>query len=563
MTKQFCHSLFFTVLLLSTSFLGFAQNMPIKGKAIVLEYAAPYGKIKVDMTNSEDDFIKEIVIKPETNIIDKRNRPFQKELLAPGSEIEIEGQYDRRTAWADKIEVLTPWVGAKVELNGILEYFDATSGVAIVDGQKVKLYDKTVIKGKGRYKGLSFKSLSEISLGNFMSMEGTRQQDGVLSATEATVEENVFDAHDKELITTLESEFSAKNLMTIATPEHLKKYAKDLKQGNIALGDALFKLSPDLNLQAYINYVGNRLVPDWQKEIPDSADDKINYRFYVIEANTFNAFALPNGMIFVHTGLLKMIDNEAQLAAVLGHEIAHITHEHGKERYVKQQKSILWGSLFNTALHATLKLHPDLKNVTDKQIYLTKVVVSNLAEDGATVQTLVSSAVDVLKSLINLKLSIQSETALTNLFKSLGGISSSIHSKGRENQSDRVGLRYMYQAGYDPREAAKIWAKFMDKTKDKNYIEQANNLAKEWLLSSERYPNQNPLASVGDFFLGKLANLALNNWFSSHPKAKTRFRSLNELVATNYIQDKLEGTIINTERFDEIQNLTIGKLGNR
>jgi predicted Zn-dependent protease len=44
--------------------------------------------------------------------------------------------------------------------------------------------------------------------------------------------------------------------------------------------------------------------------------------------DSFNAFAMPNGIVVVHSGALELLENEAQLAAVLGHEIAHATHDH-------------------------------------------------------------------------------------------------------------------------------------------------------------------------------------------------------------------------------------------
>src|SRR4030095_14344706 len=49
---------------------------------------------------------------------------------------------------------------------------------------------------------------------------------------------------------------------------------------------------------------------------------------HVVVDNQVNAFATPNGIVVVNSGLIDMLENEAQLAAVMGHEIAHATHEH-------------------------------------------------------------------------------------------------------------------------------------------------------------------------------------------------------------------------------------------
>ncbi|HEY6392764.1 MAG TPA: M48 family metalloprotease [Bryobacteraceae bacterium] len=64
----------------------------------------------------------------------------------------------------------------------------------------------------------------------------------------------------------------------------------------------------------------------------------IRYEFHVIESPEINAFALPGGQIFVLTGLLDFVKSEAELAAVLGHEIAHVDLRHCIERYQYEAK---------------------------------------------------------------------------------------------------------------------------------------------------------------------------------------------------------------------------------
>lgn len=77
-------------------------------------------------------------------------------------------------------------------------------------------------------------------------------------------------------------------------------------------------------LQGYVNELGQSLVP---KEIPPG----ILFSFRVIDDPTPNAVALPDGRIFVHAGLLAFVDNEAQLATILGHEIGHVVEKHTVE----------------------------------------------------------------------------------------------------------------------------------------------------------------------------------------------------------------------------------------
>jgi hypothetical protein len=63
-------------------------------------------------------------------------------------------------------------------------------------------------------------------------------------------------------------------------------------------------------------------------------------QFYVLKSNTVNAFSTDQGIIFVTTGLLAQLENEAQLGYILAHEIAHFTEEHAKEGYVERQNII-------------------------------------------------------------------------------------------------------------------------------------------------------------------------------------------------------------------------------
>ena len=81
----------------------------------------------------------------------------------------------------------------------------------------------------------------------------------------------------------------------------------------------------DPTLQAYVNRVGQRLVAS-------SDDPNSTFTFTVIDSPDINAFAAPGGYIYVNRGLLAYLDNEAELAAVLAHEIGHVTASHHNRR---------------------------------------------------------------------------------------------------------------------------------------------------------------------------------------------------------------------------------------
>ena len=82
-------------------------------------------------------------------------------------------------------------------------------------------------------------------------------------------------------------------------------------------------------LQLYVNNIGQKLV--------DQLSDKVFPRYYfrIVDSSEINAFALPGGYVYVTLGLLAMVNNEAELAGVLGHEIGHIIFHHGAKQMVR------------------------------------------------------------------------------------------------------------------------------------------------------------------------------------------------------------------------------------
>ena len=84
-------------------------------------------------------------------------------------------------------------------------------------------------------------------------------------------------------------------------------------------------LYDDPELQAYVDKIGQRLVAE--SDMPDRT-----FTFSVIDAPEINAFATPGGFIYVNRGLLAYLNTEAELAGVIGHEIAHVTARHHGRR---------------------------------------------------------------------------------------------------------------------------------------------------------------------------------------------------------------------------------------
>jgi predicted Zn-dependent protease len=101
-------------------------------------------------------------------------------------------------------------------------------------------------------------------------------------------------------------------------------------------------LHSDPELQTWLQEIGARLAPE-------PTDFYQKYRFNLIHDPSPNAFALPDGQIYVHTGLVSRLQNEAQLASLLAHEINHVAGHHGVLAYRSQRKKAAAGIFFSIA----------------------------------------------------------------------------------------------------------------------------------------------------------------------------------------------------------------------
>ena len=110
----------------------------------------------------------------------------------------------------------------------------------------------------------------------------------------------------------------------------------------------------DEKLQAYVQRVGERVARH-------SHRSQLNYRFTVVDSPDINAFALPGGYIYIHRGLLAYLNSEAELAAVLGHEVGHVTARHSVQQ---QSQSSAWNILGQAvAIGTGIGAAADLTNV--------------------------------------------------------------------------------------------------------------------------------------------------------------------------------------------------------
>ena len=133
---------------------------------------------------------------------------------------------------------------------------------------------------------------------------------------------------------------------TIDTTKKFQEANKEFTQEQeVELGNGItasilgaVKLHPDANLQRYVNRVGKWVALH-------SARSDLPWHFGVIEGDSINAFAMPGGTVLVSVGLVKRLGSEAELAAVLGHEIAHVVLKHQLAAIQSSLSSDAWAGI--------------------------------------------------------------------------------------------------------------------------------------------------------------------------------------------------------------------------
>jgi predicted Zn-dependent protease len=206
-------------------------------------------------------------------------------------------------------------------------------------------------------------------------------------------------------------------------------------------------------LSAYVNEVTQNLIPQ------DIRGKGLSFQVKIIRNPLLNAFAYPNGVIYAHTGLISKMENEAQLAALLGHEMSHVTHRHTIENYRSVKNT--------TAVLATIQVAS-----------VPFGAFGNLA-----------SALGTLGAM----------AAVTG------------YSRELETEADTLGLVLLINAGYDPKEAPKLF----------------EHLKREVEQQDKKEP----------FFFG------------THPRLQERIDNYNRLIKTKYPDAT---GMKNTERFMDI-----------
>ncbi len=159
----------------------------------------------------------------------------------------------------------------------------------------------------------------------------------------------------------------------------------------------------------------NDIVQRVAKRIAIASGENFQWETVLIDSPEVNAWCMPGGKMAVYTGIMPVLKTEAALAAVMGHEVAHATLRHGKQRYARAISGNIIG----------------------------------MAVGGAAI--------------IGGQLLCKTQTCKT--LTSLGGAAAGFavtffdrkFSRGDESAADKTGQIYMAQAGYDPTEAPRLW----------------------------------------------------------------------------------------------------------
>lgn len=258
------------------------------------------------------------------------------------------------------------------------------SGTLVVDGQRV------VVSGGTKVSGDATREPAMFPLGSEVKVQGVRQADGSLLAGSIHAKRNGMGLLER----------SVHDAANEAERQWLRAGQIEDEDDPDA-GGTIYDSGRDV---ARVRRIFRRLVPPYL-----NAED---FRVYVVDNRDWNAFAMANGSIWVYTGLLRDMDDD-EIAVVLGHELAHVTHEHSR----RDSKKSLWTSAI-------------------------AAVVGFAAEqiDDEKARTAVQAGTFV------------SALAVQNAF-----------GRQSEDQADRVGLRYAYEGGFDVTKAPGVWQRFEDK----------------------------------------------------------------------------------------------------
>jgi len=512
--------LIIAVLILSSTLTTSAQSTKIEN-AIITEFAQPYQVI----TLLVDEELTDYTITEDTQFFIKK-KETHRDSFSKGCLVELrfnvrEGE---TVKYVEKLKLVSDTNAGIDNFKGVLDLVEES--IAYIDGRKVKLNKDAVIDCSGKIKcgcskGGIYTDFSTIEEGDFLTVQGEIDDTGIIHANKVTVCKNEYTKTDKKLRTSVEEGYNMNGTAIVQAPTGFIIPPNSLRQGKIKVGDMEYKLLDSIRVQGYVNVVGNRLLPDYAKEATFQEKHDINFRFYVIDNPIPNAYAFPNGMVFIHTGLMTLMENEAQLAAVLGHEVAHILYEHSSSRYRST-------AFLNTGI--AKKTGNVAKNIAGNMLAKKLKIKDRNSTGGQVVQGATNAAFNTL-----------TPQNLSGLF-----------SKSKETQADRVGLMYIHLAGYDTREARRFWNTLSTKTAEPTFRSKLKDDFNAFLtLNQQNLRRGTATVNLTQKVTEKIMTSFLETIYTSHPLAQKRLTDIDRLLLTTYNNEDYTNALTGKKEFDE------------
>ena len=181
----------------------------------------------------------------------------------------------------------------------------------------------------------------------------------------------------------------------------------------------------DPALEDYLESVTCRVAPDYCADV----------RVYVLPSHRLQAFMMPNGTMVLFTGLLLRLENEAQLAAIIGHEIAHYAKRHSLQRY--------------RALRGKTGALQTVASVVSAGAGVAAASANSAAAAGQYGRAIEHA--ELARSIANVGSAVLASMEYYAVMSQL------TFSRDQESESDALGVAWMHTAGYDPATFADVW----------------------------------------------------------------------------------------------------------
>lgn len=533
MKKILSYFITLSISMLTVSSNGYSQKLNEIESLEVTEILLSDNRISTEKDGDEFEF----VLSDDLKVKIKKGKTATKEFIQAGMLIDVAYEVSDTLYIAKKITILEEQELTFGAYTGFFDYL--TDSVAYVGGKKVMLLPGVNIQASDdkncKCKGFPFKDFSTrpLAYGYSLTIKGKQRADGVILAEKITACKNTLTDDIDKVITEVKDRYEGGKL------KH--KLPQGYYRGYLSSNGVTYKLHSSDALQEYVTAVGEKLLPAYLNTNEKDDAEVFKYRFLVIENDLPEAFSWPNGMIFINSGLLCSITNEAQLAFVIARELAHINYYHTAKRLKEAKKK-------NAVINGFKKM------LTTLPVFVDKYKTSKDNEDSTVVKNniekMLTKYADMLdkglgsginRQLIGALILVQDKIKPVELIGQ--------YSQVQEAEADEVALSYMYIAGYDIREALKFWAALLEKIKKPGFKTSVTKSIKKMmppdLLDAFKGDiKQNLLEKPIEHLVEKI----FTSIFTSPKLTQKRLKRIKAIIQNNFPGYELHGKQTNPQR---------------